>query len=63
MLGGSMRQRYFAPYAEYFVKFLQAYATDGVPIQAVTVQNEVPTPTRMAACPPVPGRRNMRLAS
>jgi len=52
MLGGSMRQRYFAPYAKYFVKFLQAYAAEGVPVQAVTVQNEVDTDQdgRMPAC-------------
>jgi glucosylceramidase len=43
MLGGSMRQRYYGPYAQYFVKFLQAYAAEGVPVQAVTVQNEVDT--------------------
>lgn len=52
MLGGSMRQRYFAPYALYFLKFLQAYAAAGVPVQAVTVQNEVDTDQdgRMPAC-------------
>jgi len=52
MLGGSMRQKYFAPYAKYFVKFLQAYAADGVPVQALTVQNEVDTDQdgRMPAC-------------
>jgi glucosylceramidase len=52
MLGGSMRPHYFAPYAEYFVKFLQAYAAEGVPVQAVTVQNEVDTDQdgRMPAC-------------
>jgi len=52
MLGGSMRQRYLAPYAKYFVKFLQAYAAEGVPVQAVTVQNEVDTDqdARMPAC-------------
>lgn len=52
MLGGSMRQHYFAPYALYFAKFLQAYAAEGVPIQAVTVQNEVDTDQdgRMPAC-------------
>jgi glucosylceramidase len=41
MLGGSMRKEYFASYAQYFVKFLQAYSADGVKINAVTVQNEV----------------------
>ena len=52
MLGGSMRQHNFAPYAKYFVKFLQAYAAEGVPVQAVTVQNEVDTDQdgRMPAC-------------
>ncbi|HEY1463728.1 MAG TPA: glycoside hydrolase family 30 protein [Terriglobales bacterium] len=43
MLGGNMRNEYFAPYAQYFVKFLQGYADDGVKINAVTVQNEVDT--------------------
>jgi glucosylceramidase len=39
-------------YAKYFVKFLNAYATEGVPIQAVTVQNEVETDQdgNMPAC-------------
>ena len=52
MLGGSMRQANFAPYALYFVKFLQAYASEGVKVQAVTVQNEVDTDQdgRMPAC-------------
>jgi glucosylceramidase len=52
MLGGSMRQHSFGFYALYFVKFLQAYAAEGVPIQAVTVQNEVDTDQegRMPAC-------------
>jgi len=52
MLGGSMRQKYFAPYAQYFVKFLQAYAAEGVKVQAVSVQNEVDTDQdgRMPAC-------------
>ena len=52
MLGGSMRQKCFAPYAKYFVKFLQAYAAEGVPVQAVTVQNEVDSDqdARMPAC-------------
>jgi glucosylceramidase len=52
MLGGSMRRRYLAVYAEYFLKFLQGYAKEGVPIQAVTSQNEVDTDqdARMPAC-------------
>ncbi len=52
MLGGSMRLRFLPAYAHYFVKFLQAYAGEGVPIQAVTPQNEVDTDqdARMPAC-------------
>src|SRR5205807_1117157 len=52
MLGGSMRQKYFAPYSQYFLKFLKAYAGEGVAVQAVTVQNEVDTDQdgRMPAC-------------
>jgi glucosylceramidase len=52
MLGGSMRRKYMASYAQYFVKFLQAYEAEGVPVQAVTVQNEVDTDQdgRMPAC-------------
>ena len=52
MLGGSMRRAYMPSYANYFVKFLQGYESEGVPVQAVTVQNEVDTDQdgRMPAC-------------
>ena len=43
LLGGSMRKKYLPSYAQYFVKFLLAYAKEGVRIQAVTIQNEVDT--------------------
>jgi glucosylceramidase len=43
MLGGSMRKKYFAAYANYFVKFIHAYRDAGVKIRAVTSQNEVDT--------------------
>ena len=52
MLGGAMRQSSLAPYALYFLKFLQAYAAEGVPVNAVTSQNEVDAEQdgRMPAC-------------
>jgi glucosylceramidase len=52
MLGGSMRNHYLAVYAQYYLKFLQAYAAEGVPVQALTTQNEVDTDQdgRMPAC-------------
>ena len=43
MLGGSMRRHSLPVYARYFLKFLQGYAAEGVPVQAVTPQNEVDT--------------------
>jgi glucosylceramidase len=52
MLGGSMRRRYLGVYAQYFEKFLDAYAEAGVRINSVTPQNEVDTDQdgRMPAC-------------
>jgi glucosylceramidase len=52
MLGGSMRKHHFAAYAKYFAKTLQGYAAEGVPLNAVTVQNEVDTDQdgKMPAC-------------
>jgi glucosylceramidase len=38
--GGKMLPEFYGPYAQYFVKFLMAYAEEGVPVHAVTVQNE-----------------------
>jgi len=52
MLGGTMPERSYAPYAQYFLKFLDAYKVEGVQIDAVTVQNEVDAEQngRMPAC-------------
>lgn len=40
MIGGSLNRGAYGPYAQYLVKFVQAYAADGVPVDAITVQNE-----------------------
>ncbi len=52
MLGGAMRKHYLPAYALYYQKFLQAYAAEGVAVQALTTQNEVDTDQdgRMPAC-------------
>jgi glucosylceramidase len=52
MLGGSMRNHYLGAYARYYLKFLQAYAAEQVPVQALTSQNEVDTDQdgKMPAC-------------
>lgn len=50
--GGYMREKYLECYAEYFVKYIKAYAAEGIPIYAVTPQNEPQTAQNghMPAC-------------
>jgi len=52
MFGGTIRKHYLSAYANYFVKFLQAYQAEGVKIDAVSSQNEVDTDqdSKMPAC-------------
>jgi glucosylceramidase len=52
MLGGTIRRHYLDAYADYFVKFLQAYKDEGVFVNAVSPQNEVDTDqdSSMPAC-------------
>lgn len=38
--GGSLRTEYYAVYAQYFVKYIQAMKAEGITIDAVTIQNE-----------------------
>ncbi len=38
--GGSLKPEYYATYANYFVKYIKAMASEGIKIDAVTVQNE-----------------------
>lgn len=40
MVGGRLLPQWQASYAEYFVKFIRAYEAEGIPMHAVTVQNE-----------------------
>ena len=49
LIGGLLLTQYEEAYAQYFVKYLQAYQAQGVPIYAITVQNEpLFTPTTYA---------------
>ena len=52
MLGGSMRRYWLGVYAQYFDRFLAAYAAAGVRVNSITPQNEVDTDQdgRMPAC-------------
>ena len=40
LIGGNLLPSAYAPFAKYFVKFIQAYEAAGIPIYAVTMQNE-----------------------
>jgi glucosylceramidase len=40
LTGGRLKPEFYAAYARYFVKFITAYAAEGIPVFAVTVQNE-----------------------
>ncbi|MDO6801764.1 glycoside hydrolase family 30 beta sandwich domain-containing protein [Wenyingzhuangia sp. 1_MG-2023] len=39
-VGGSLKPEYYSVYANYFVKYIKAYQTEGITIDAVTIQNE-----------------------
>ena len=54
LAGGSLRPDAYPVYAQYFRRFLEAYASEGVPVYAVSVQNE---PQHEAAYP------SMRMAA
>ncbi len=40
MIGGELKPEWYPAYAQYFVRFVQSYAAEGIEISAVTVQNE-----------------------
>lgn len=40
MVGGQLLTEYYGAYAEYFVKYIEGYAENGISIYAVTPQNE-----------------------
>lgn len=52
LCGGHMREEYVECYADYYIKYLQAYAQHGIHIRALTPQNEPETHQegRMPAC-------------
>lgn len=39
-IGGSLKPVFYGAYARYFVKYIQAMQQEGIPIDAITVQNE-----------------------
>jgi glucosylceramidase len=48
--GGSLLPQYYGVYAQYFVKYIQAMQASGIPISAVTPQNEPLNANNEPAC-------------
>ena len=48
--GGSLKTEYYELWAEYFVKFINAYKAEGIDIRSVTVQNEPKAKQRWDSC-------------
>jgi glucosylceramidase len=40
LFNGTLQTQYYGAYANYFVKFIQAYNAEGIPVYAITLQNE-----------------------
>ncbi|SDT96072.1 glucosylceramidase [Polaribacter sp. Hel1_33_78] len=48
--GGKLLKEYYQPWADYFVKFIQEYEKEGIPIWGVTIQNEPMAKQRWESC-------------
>lgn len=48
--GGKLLKEYYQPWADYFVKFIQEYEKEGIPIWGVTIQNEPMAEQRWESC-------------
>lgn len=48
--GGKLLPEYYQPWANYFVKFIEAYEAEGIPVWGVTIQNEPMAVQRWESC-------------
>jgi glucosylceramidase len=48
--GGKLKREFYQPWANYFAKFIKAYAREGVPIWGVTIQNEPMATQKWESC-------------
>ena len=58
MIGGALQSTMYAPFAGYFVKYLQAYSAAGINVDYISLQNEplfVPADYPGMCMPPSPG--------
>lgn len=50
LYGGKLKSECYQPWANYIVKFLDAYTEEAIPIWGITVQNEAMARTRWESC-------------
>lgn len=48
--GGSLLEEFYQPWANYYVKFIEAYEKEGIPIWGLTIQNEPMAVQRWESC-------------
>ncbi len=48
--GGKLKQQFYKPWADYFVKYINALGKEGVPVWGLTVQNEPLATQRWESC-------------
>lgn len=48
--GGKLKPEFFQPWANYYVKYIEAYEDEGIPIWGLTIQNEPMAVQRWESC-------------
>ncbi|MBN2236965.1 MAG: glycosyl hydrolase [Bacteroidales bacterium] len=48
--GGKLKEEFYQPWANYYVKFIQEYEKEGIPIWGLTIQNEPMATQRWESC-------------
>jgi glucosylceramidase len=48
--GGKLLPEYMQPWANYFIKFIKAYESEGIPVWGITLQNEPMATQRWESC-------------
>ncbi len=48
--GGKLKPEFYQPWANYYVKFIEAYEAEGIPIWGITIQNEPMAVQRWESC-------------
>lgn len=48
--GGKLKPEYYQTWADYFVKFIKAYETEGIPVWGTTIQNEPMATQKWESC-------------